>query len=258
MAAIALSAPSLKALKDALRKDFSEEKSSHLSEALASALGFNTHAALLAAAKSQESDPPILDLDTKRFADRLAEFGYPRDDEFDFEWMAGKGEPAISTEQGLREHIEYKSQRDRAWRNLMVCAVNEAISRKLISLRPGDNRWPGAATSEQERRARTGEDGVQFEMALPAGIPAAVYLRDIGWDELAIHVAANPTGKGLMSGNAGFYAGDAFAVGWLERRRGAWLQSSTTMFACRRKLQPVLAGLDVKPLGYGDKGNVIM
>lgn len=45
---------------------------------------------------------------------------------------------------------------------------------------------------------------------------------------------------------------------WLERKNGAWLQSSPEELKCRKALLPVLANLDVEPLGYGDRGKVIM
>ena len=59
----------------------------------------------------------------------------------------------------------------------------------------------------------------------------------------------------IISGNAGFYAGDAFATGWLERKDGKWLQSEAkpaTTF--RRAILPVIAGAAVKPKGYKGQG----
>ena len=38
--------------------------------------------------------------------------------------------------------IEYKTARQKAWRNLMVCAINAAVEQRLFSLRPGDIRFP--------------------------------------------------------------------------------------------------------------------
>lgn len=259
MAAIALSASSLKQLKDALRNDFIEEKSSHLTEALACALGFKSHAALLAFASANASDPPVIDLDTQSFADRLASFGYPRDDEFDFEWLADKDGPVISTVPVSAYEVEYKSVRAKAWRNVLVCAVNAAITQKLISVRPGDNRWPGAINADTPSGGMVkGEAGVLFDFELPNGLPARGYLVNIGWDELSVHVAVNPNGDVLRFWDAGFDAGDVFAAGWLERQQGAWLQTANNLFSCRKHLTPVLAALQVKPMGYGDRGGVIM
>lgn len=82
-------------------------------------------------------------------------------------------------------------------------------------------------------------------------------MNDAGWDELSIHVAVNPKGDMLRAFNAKFHAGDAFACSWLERRKGAWLQSSN-MFTCRNNLINMLASLSARPIGFGDKGNVIL
>lgn len=258
MAAIAISESSLGVLKKALREDFIDEKSSHLSEALACALGFKSHAALLAFASAHASDPPVVELDTKSFADRLASLGYARDDEFDFEWLAGKSGLIISTVPGSAYEVEYKSERAKAWRNLLVCAVNAAITQKLISVRPGDNRWPGAINASTPSGGMVeGEASVLFDFELPNGLPARGYLGNIGWDELSVHVAVNPKGDIVRSWNAGFDAGDAFGAGWLERQKGAWLQTAKDLFSCRKRLAPVLAALEVKPLGYGDRGGVM-
>ena len=64
-------------VKRALRKRLSKVKSTHLSEALATALGFRTHAALLAAMKAVIADRPILaHVDEDRMAERLRDLGY--------------------------------------------------------------------------------------------------------------------------------------------------------------------------------------
>ena len=76
--------------------------------------------------------------------------------------------------------------------------------------------------------------------------------------ELSIHAAVNPIGTWVRAGNAGFEAGDAVANTWLERERGACMQSVTTLFGCRRTLVQALADMQVEPMGFGDKGNVIM
>ena len=128
----------------------------------------------------------------------------------------------------------------------MVCAVNAALEQKHFSLRPDDNRWPNAAN-----------DSCLFDFALPNGLPGRAHIHAIGWAELRINTAINPNGDNVRSAFAGFRAGDAFATGWLERQRGAWLQSSPKRFNCRRFLLEPLASLAVEPCGYGDRGNVI-
>jgi hypothetical protein len=37
----------------------------------------------------------------------------------------------------------YKSPRTRAWRNLMVAAINAGLEQGHFGLTPDDNRWPG-------------------------------------------------------------------------------------------------------------------
>jgi len=144
MAAIAVSDSSLVALKAGLREFFPDEKSSHLTEALAYSLGYKTHAALLSAAADYASDPPIVLLDVGHFTARLEQFGYVKDTEFDFESFAGEHGPAISTVPPTAHEYGYHSVRKMAWRNLMVSTINEGLRQKFFSLRPGDNRWPGA------------------------------------------------------------------------------------------------------------------
>jgi hypothetical protein len=54
----------------------------------------------------------------------------------------------------------------------------------------------------------------------------------LGYGELAIHAALWPTpdaDRWLPCFPARFLAGDVVAHGWLERTKGAWLQTSSTM-----------------------------
>ncbi|WP_293653171.1 hypothetical protein, partial [Thiolapillus sp.] len=245
MAAIALTEPSLAALKKALRKDLPDVRSSHITEALAVALRRRTHACLRVELARLQCDPPIELLDDGLFDRRLQDFGYPPDPEFSFEMLEDAG--IIPTQDPRCWDIEYKSDREKAWRNLMVCTINQALERKLFSLRPNDNRWPNAD-----------KEGHLFDFTLPNGLPARGYVQDIGYAELSIHVAVNPKGDMVQAFNAGFEAGDVFARGWLERDRGAWLQSETTAFNCRKALLNKLASMAVNPHGYGDRGQVIM
>lgn len=64
-------------VKRALRKRLSTVKSTHLSEVLATALGFRTHAALLATMKAAIADRPMLmQVDEDRMGERLRGLGY--------------------------------------------------------------------------------------------------------------------------------------------------------------------------------------
>jgi hypothetical protein len=251
MAAVSLCESSLANLKNALRDEFPDAKSSHIQEALAYSLGHNTSAALkasMATFMGSELNSPFALLDTTRMRERLVQLGYQDDQEFDFEVMQlSKIDGTVSTMPESAYDIEYKTVRQLAWRNLMVCAVNAALDQKLFGLRPGDNRFKGMQHPEQT-----------FDFVLPNGLAVRGSIADIGHDEISIHAAVNPKGDAVRAFNAGFDAGDAFGTTWVERRNGAWIQSNDRNFTCRRDLAPTLAALEVKPAGFGDRGAVIM
>ena len=195
-----------------------------------------------------EHDRPFVLLHSQRFIDRLTQLGYADDSEFDFEMTIIKPVPGVvSTVPESAYDIEYKTARQKAWRNLMVCAVNAALEQKLFSLRPGDNRFPD--------NMRQGE---LFDFVLPNGLPAKGSISDAGFNEVAVHAAVNPKGHAVRAYNAGFDAGDAFGTTWVERERGAWMQSSDSSFNCRKSLLDQLASMRVEPHGYRDRGRVIM
>lgn len=245
MASIPLSERSLAFVKKALRAQYPDVLSSHLSEALAVSLRRRTHASLLSELPGLIVDPPIELLDDALFDQRLQELGYPADSEFSFEYLDKTH--VISTFDSSALNVEYRSVREKAWRNLMVLTINAGLQQKLFSLRPNDNRWPGAE-----------KEGHLFDFELTNSLPVRGFVHDAGWGELSIHAAINPKGSWVRASNAGFNAGDAFAVGWLERKNGAWLQSATTMFNCKKAILQRLTDITVEPMGYGDKGRVIM
>ena len=247
MAAIALTEASVVAVKNSLRDEFPDSTSAHLSEALACSLGYRTNAALRAALKTGRSDPFFVILSTEKMVARLLEFGYPDDPEFDFEHLIGSPTEVISTVPLSAYEIEYNSLREKAWRNLMVCAVNAALEQKLFGLTAGDNRFP-----DNMRR------GHRYDFMLPNGLPGRGAISDAGFDEVSVHAAVNPKGEKVPFFNGGFPAGDAVGSTWIERRDGAWMQTSETSFHCRRPLLSLLAKLAVEPSGYGDRGRVIM
>lgn len=76
MALFALSAPNLKLLKDQIR-DAYHVPSSHLSEAIATALGFGSHASLNAHLKTLTGEPVSTPLSDDAFVERLATLGSP-------------------------------------------------------------------------------------------------------------------------------------------------------------------------------------
>ena len=244
MAAILLTGEKVSGLKKALIREKPGVRSSHLTEAIAAALGFGTNAALRVAVAGHCADPPIVLLDESAFDRRLQAFGYGA---AAFRFDGVDNADLISTLDPRDSAIRYRGERSRAWRNLMVCGINEGLQRKLFTLLPDDNRW---AAGEGE--------GCMFDFSLPNGLPARGYVSDAGFAELNVHVAVNPKGAWARTSNGGFHAGDAFAAGWLERKRGAWLQSSTSRFNCRRNLVQALASIMVEPRGFGDRGRVIM
>jgi hypothetical protein len=257
MAAISISEASLSAIKKALRADFIDEKSSHLAEALAYSLGFQTNAALLKVVSLQAEDPPTLLLDTDRFVSRLQSFGYPRDDEFDFEYLGGAAGLIISTFPISAYEVSYETERHKAWRNLMVCVINQGLQRKIFALKPGDNRWDSSVSNNPEdRNSRHSDHGYFYDFTLPNGLPARGYVQALGWGgELKVGAAVHPKRYATSTSSfADFSAGDAWATSWLERETGAWLQSAKALFHCRKYLLSSLAAIDVEPLGYGDKG----
>lgn len=75
MAAILLTPANLHTIKSRLRAALPHIKSSHLSEALAAALGYRTHAALLADMGSLEEYPPLGRVSDRKLAERLGELG---------------------------------------------------------------------------------------------------------------------------------------------------------------------------------------
>jgi len=254
MASISLSISALASLKKSLRAEYPDVGSSHLTEAIAAALGRKSHAALLTELTRQMHMPDVELLDDECFDKRLQDFGYPADHEFSFEWLIDSVPGIISTIPLSAFDIEYRTDRERAWRNLMVCAINEGIRQKLFTLQPDNYSW---AENETKEVGRVKEGGL-FDFALPTGQPARGYVSDAGFGELSIHAAVNPNGQWVRAENAGFSAGDAFAAGWLEREKGAWLQAATTQFNCRKSLLKTLADIVVRPRGFGDRGRVIM
>lgn len=236
-----LRAENLDAIKKSLRDEFSDAKSSHLSEALAFSLGFRTNAALVAAMAGPERDRPFVFLNSEKLRERLVQLGYEDDPEFDAEVNPLSGTVPTIDYRGYE--IQYESARQKAWRNLMVCAVNAALHQKLFTLHPGDNRFE--------------EPVGYFFFKLPNGMPVKAKISDAGFDEIEIHAAVNPKER-FVDAAGGLDCGDAVGMTWVERRRGVWMQSSMTPFSCRRGLLNDLAEMNVEPNGFGDRGRVIM
>lgn len=251
MTALLLSEQAFRRAKSHLHEIFPEIKSSHLAEALAASLGFNTHAALLQHMKQSAPDPDIRVLDPVVFEQRVAALGYNIywDGSAETEFVGFEdGEVAFATSSYDFDESKALSKRRRAWQNLMIAGINAGLRQKIFGLRVDDNRWPGYVPHSHD-----GVSDCVYHFQLD-GLPASAYVHDISSGELEFHVVLQPTGEFMSSMNAGFSSGEASAGGWLERRNGIWIQDSATMFKCRRPLIDILVNLTMPPMGYGRKG----
>lgn len=264
MTTIPLTESAIRNAKRAIQTRFPHEKSAHLTEALAAACGFNSHAALLATLKAGDpGDPDHVLLEEKAFLNRLEAITEKKlsinDRALSFDLLRYPNDTeVIKTQSSRMNAANYaNSARKRAWRNTMVAGINEAIDRRLFTVRPGDNRWPGANKDKSERH-----EPYVYRFSI-ANIPAVASVHDAGFEELSIHVALWPTPEGerwVRAANAGFLAGDVYASGWLERRDGAWLQVPSNAgrgwgFTCRKARLDQIAAIDIRPKGYADRGN---
>jgi hypothetical protein len=147
----------------------------------------------------------------------------------------------------------YRSTRARAWRNLMVCAINAGLEQKLFSLTEDPAIETASASHAQPPKL--------WRFVFPGAIDGIAAAHGIGYGEISIHAALRPrddAARWIVTNNAGFLAGDAFATGWLERRTGAYLQSSPGLFCCRAPFKPLIAAAEIAPLGYAEKGKVML
>lgn len=119
----------------------------------------------------------------------------------------------------------------KAWRNMMVAAINAGLDQGIFGLKEDENHW--------------GEGTHVFHFKF-GHRKAIASVSDAGFGELSVHVAVNPTkraAENIKSCNSGLYAGDAFVSGYLERRNGAWLQTSKhPCNAIRRELLHDIVG----------------
>ncbi|MFW7348734.1 MAG: hypothetical protein ACODTU_21890 [Pigmentiphaga sp.] len=76
MAALLLTFANLQAVKTAAQRAWPDVKSSHITEALAAAYGYRTHAAALADL-NRSAHPPLVRANPSAFSERLSDLGYP-------------------------------------------------------------------------------------------------------------------------------------------------------------------------------------
>jgi hypothetical protein len=249
----------LTSVKRAVRLDYPNHKSSHLTEAIAAACGFASHAALRSHMATRASHlPDFALLEELPFLRRLAAVtGVPMSEDdrcsFSFDRLVYEGSDVIRTSSRGASNVKYDgSSRRRAWRNAMVAGINAGIDHGLFTPRPGENNWPAPDP-------KYGDVGRTYRFTIE-DIPGIAYVQDAGFDELSVHVALWPTPDGerwIRVVNADFQAGDLTASGWLERRDGAWLQASDSSphFRCRKQRLDQAAALTFRPKGYADRGS---
>jgi hypothetical protein len=244
-----VSEAALRNLKQRAQRRVSGVASSHLSECVAAALGFKTHAALRAALAGRAT-VRVQKPNNTLLAERLRQLGYTNVSndirllpELDRSYSPFRTYP-------LRRR---SSVRWTAWRNLLVAAVNAGLEQRLFGLSPGEDWWPGADPQ--------GNRGVRhiYRFVFDGDVSAVASVGAISGDELSIHVVLNPrTPEVEPDRSNGIKDGDAFARCWLERRLGAWIQDGGEDFTCKRAVKSRVAGAAVEPAGYSDQGSFIM
>lgn len=235
---------------------------SHIAEALARAMGFRTHAALLTATSAA---PQWRQLDEAAFRQRLGELTGATIDAgatgrfFDqVDWPDESG--VIETYSKGFPAARYVTPRARAWRNMIVLAVNEGLDRGLVTMEPDGNYW--SPTAKEDARLHRAEARFVHEFVIDGDIPAMVSFSDGGFGELRVFLALWPTPRAaelIGAWGASFLCGRAEADGWVERRDGAHIQTpSRPSLACRRDVLDRLAALQVEPRCFADRGSFRM
>lgn len=139
------------------------------------------------------------------------------------------------------------SNRGRIWQKIMVAAIN-AMPEPPMS--PDHKRWA--------------ESHATFALG---GLSGVAFYTDAGFDEVCVKAILEPTPLGIENGHAAYLSsanlhktGCAYAAGWLERRRGRWLQiTRNPTFYCRKDIAITLAGTDdPEPIGILRSGKFMM
>ena len=147
------------------------------------------------------------------------------------------------------------NKRQRAYKTLLVAAVNAGIQNGSIDLDSTDDFEP-----------------VEFTFVLPNGVLCVTCIEGDRFGEITIDVWVNPdrllapapdrsecyvfrTGM-VGKRNVGCCA---TAHGWLERKAGKWIQDtgggvSTSVFQITNAMKARISELDVEPLGFEVKG----
>jgi hypothetical protein len=134
---------------------------------------------------------------------------------------------------------------------VLVRTINEFLRRGVFTLDPAD--------------APQDHPVIEFDMA---GIPAIAAVSDVGHGELSIKVTLWPNAHGRefikaaalasahRSGRGGFYAS-----AWLERKTGAWLQTSnglSSVYCAKASREELEAMPWEEPLGFEADGKFFL
>ena len=140
------------------------------------------------------------------------------------------------------------SKKEKLAQKVLIRTINEFLRRNLFSLAANDNNW-----SES--------DVIRFDMC---GIPAIASVHDAGHAELSIKVALWPTAAGerliraaILSAHGRRAMGGFYAHAWLERKKGAWLQTSNGLdqVSCSQSRRIEVENMPWEdPLGYDSEG----
>lgn len=130
------------------------------------------------------------------------------------------------------------SSRQRAWRNTLVVATNEAIRHGLFRLQR--QPFPGQTFR------------FDFWTDFDGDIPGIAHVVCHDGSEIFVNAALWPTpdaDRWIQCANAGFLAGDLYACGWLDTSSPRWLAG---FVKCRRGKQFYLDSRLPHPDGYPD------
>lgn len=243
-----VSEASLRTLKQTAVHGAKGVSSSHLSEAVAAALGFRTHAALrsaLADHRTIEVQKPS----NAQLVQRLRQLGYGAPDDLRL---------LPELEHSYSPFKKYPLRRQRSarwwvWRNLMVAALNAGLEQRLFGLSEGENWWAGGAKDSHKCVEGT------YRFTFDGDLPAVASVDAIPGGELFICVVLKPRNVDVQpTWYSDLSSGDGVASGWLERRLGAWLQDGGEHVHCKLALKQRISETIVAPMGYSDQGSFFM
>jgi hypothetical protein len=139
------------------------------------------------------------------------------------------------------------SQKNLGWRAMLISAINAGLKQNKFKLDAPEG---------------TEEPDISYQLTI-ANYPSIVDVHSIGWEELSFFVGVNILKPDLHIGsfsphNVNEWRGvEAWARGDLERRKGKWLPVLSSHIHCSKRLLPILAAIQIKPIGYKDHGRLM-